>query len=873
MPLFGQQKDWPATVAQWRTALDAGTLSPKMIIRGCAQRQAELIREPVPVQADFQTLWGHALCDAGGKASLLEARKKYETALQLRAGYFGALSKEAAFSHVNLANALYALSDTAAAEAHYTTALRLHIRPSGDTAASCLSVLRNLARLYHAQGRYEAADSCLQRGLILAQDTFGPTDARLFPFLEAGAETKSALGQTREALTLLQRAYPLREAFGPATVAWHLLRLATALEENAETRQATLTVHRALGAFESLPNTFAKQRGRIYSALLLAKIAVREDRLLPDGHDWYGRALAWSRPLDKRDALHWEVRKQYAATLIAEGQAGKARTLLREAPPFSGDTRRQTEWLLLAARSDLLLKKDKTALENAQKAVALAGVSPSLLRLEALGLLISAHRCYATAAPQPQAEWQTVLQLGNLAADCLDQLRFRYRALFTRNPVQNAWREVCAGAVEAALQTGDTLLAFQWAERVRSDGAFPRENMDTRPGQEATGQVRVSYLLHDRDLFIFTHRAATLRATHTTVVPAALQATIRDFFYDCSVMPSQWGSQKDGMSRRLCDHAEQLYALLLRDVLQPGDHSLTIVPDSWLCFLPFEALLTERVEHAGQFHKHPWLLHRCAVRYLYSARPAGGNAASGPPATKVFWGLAPSFGGHDRNLPPLPGSAAEVEALGNMVPGARVTIGTAATSASFLAEAGQYRILHLSTHGMADSDYPAYSALFFSDSSSRQDRLYAADIANMSLPGTQMVVLSACQTRFGLLSEGEGLLSLAYAFQKAGAASFAASLWNVSDKKGAFLQQFFYRHLLRGLSKSDALRAARMHYLAQASRETGHPFYWAGLQIYGEDTALFQTGRSCGFLVLCCLLIAALIAGLWKFRRPARHGK
>jgi len=307
--------------------------------------------------------------------------------------------------------------------------------------------------------------------------------------------------------------------------------------------------------------------------------------------------------------------------------------------------------------------------------------------------------------------------------------------------------------------------------------------------------------------------------------------------------------------------------------LQPGDHSLTIVPDSWLCFLPFEALLTDRVEHAGQFHEHPWLLHRCAVRYLYSARPAAGSAASAPPAAKVFWGLAPSFQGNEQNLPPLPGSAAEVEALGNMIPGARITIGSAATSASFLAEAGQYRILHLSTRGMADSDCPAYSALFFSDSADRQDRLYAADIANMSLSGTQMVVLSACQTRFGLLSEGEGLLSLAYAFQKAGAASFAASLWNVSDKKGAFLQQFFYTQLLRGLSKSDALRAARMHYLTQASRETGHPFYWAGLQIYGEDTALFQTGRSRGFLVLCCLLTAALIAGWWRFRRPARHGK
>ena len=84
--------------------------------------------------------------------------------------------------------------------------------------------------------------------------------------------------------------------------------------------------------------------------------------------------------------------------------------------------------------------------------------------------------------------------------------------------------------------------------------------------------------------------------------------------------------------------------------------------------------------------------------------------------------------------------------------------------------------------------------------------LTAEDVSGMQLLGTELVVLSACDTGRGEVEIGEGVLGLRRAFVVAGAQTLVMSLWKVSDLATAILMEQFYIHLLHGPGRAQALR-------------------------------------------------------------------
>lgn len=113
----------------------------------------------------------------------------------------------------------------------------------------------------------------------------------------------------------------------------------------------------------------------------------------------------------------------------------------------------------------------------------------------------------------------------------------------------------------------------------------------------------------------------------------------------------------------------------------------------------------------------------------------------------------------------------------------------------------------------------------------------AEKILGLRLQGTEMVVLSACETSLGEVKSGEGVFGLRRVFTQAGAQSLVMSMWSVPDRETQELMTAFYGNLLSGkMSRSQALRAAvrQQKQTVQGRYGWANPFFWAAFVFLGE---------------------------------------
>jgi CHAT domain-containing protein len=112
--------------------------------------------------------------------------------------------------------------------------------------------------------------------------------------------------------------------------------------------------------------------------------------------------------------------------------------------------------------------------------------------------------------------------------------------------------------------------------------------------------------------------------------------------------------------------------------------------------------------------------------------------------------------------------------------------------------------------------------------------LTAEDVTGMDLLDTELVVLSACDTGLGEVRRGEGVFGLRRAFQLAGARTLVMSLWKVPDEQTRELMVEFYRHLLAGAGRAEALRQAQLTMKARYA----DPFFWGAFICQGDPEPL-----------------------------------
>ncbi len=151
----------------------------------------------------------------------------------------------------------------------------------------------------------------------------------------------------------------------------------------------------------------------------------------------------------------------------------------------------------------------------------------------------------------------------------------------------------------------------------------------------------------------------------------------------------------------------------------------------------------------------------------------------------------------------------------------------------------QYQIIHLATHGFADTEHPESSFILLSlvDQEGNYENGYLTlnDIFNLDLQAN-LVVLSACQTGVGKLIKGEGLVGLTRGFMYAGTPRVLVSLWSINDQSTSELMVKFYQKMLKEkLTPVAALRAAQLEMWQQGDwQKWKSPYYWAAFTMQGD---------------------------------------
>ncbi len=396
------------------------------------------------------------------------------------------------------------------------------------------------------------------------------------------------------------------------------------------------------------------------------------------------------------------------------------------------------------------------------------------------------------------------------------------------------------------------LAAVQYPEPLDLAGA--RAELDP-------GTVLLAYSLGDKESYLLV----VTPAQGLRVVPLGVaEEELRDRVHRVRLLVE---AVERGVTVTASEAMRERCRELYRVLVAPAEAEIStasrilVMPDGPLDLLPFAALVRDVAgdEERGWQYLVEWRpLHQVVSTTVYAElrreRPRQETTADlvafgdplYPSADQSAEANDPVVRGA-LNLEPLPGTRVEVQAIAApYAERAQAFLGAEATEERVKALGPGVRALHLAAHGIVDERFPLSSAVALTirrDPAVGEDNglLQAWEIFERVRLGSDLVVLSACQSAIGKEVAGEGLVGLTRAFQYAGARAVLASLWSVADVSTAELMKRFYAYRKAGDSTDIALQDAQLDLIrgpiavgegeAKVEHDLSHPFHWAAFQL------------------------------------------
>ena len=778
------------------------------------------------------------LYSAQGRYS--EAEALYNEMRSLAARLSGIQSTDYALALTNLASNCRKQGRYTEAEHLYLEAKNIRSALLGIDHPLYATTLNNLANIYDEQGRFSEAEQLFTEVARIRLRVFGAEHPEYIHALVNLSNTYWSQKRYSQAEEGYRRALSLYRQIGLEgspefmTTATNLAAVCGALGRLAEAESLYIVI--ALSRKESLGEAHPNYLGTLSD---LAGVWARQGRH-PEAESLYAQILpAQQRALGPLHPHYLGTLRDFAGLYASQARYEKSDSLWQELVRGIFERLRQELPALPAAHRQKLLENIvEEGLQDFQRYVALRNeANPALLELgyraarnlkglilssvEGMRYLVERQSRQDTTLPLLYARWQEVLE--QYAFFTFQGLQREADSL--REEASNLERQLIVRLPEIARYFPD----------LEREALFP----PLQRHEALIEVVRLPSTSTDSILYLYYcllpqkkgHRLhLQVYATHPSWELQALTA------YEIASSPA---AELSGAAYRLLwAHIDSLLPRNLR--------TLYFAPDGVYYRINIATLYdTKRKGFLGD---------KVIIRYIASSRrlllpsfrvSSSKSAVLGNPD---FYGQsvgvpqdaavrsARFFAGR---IPSLPGAEEEAKLIAPLLHTEPV-IGEAATE-SYLKSLRSPYILHIATHGyfIGEERDPMLAGGLLLAQAGVWDSLYAPfgvedgrltaqEASTLNLLGTELVVLSACETALGKI-KGEELYGLQRGFLEAGARRVMAALWPVDDTATRELMETFYRRWQANpkLTVEEAFTAA----LRDLRKKYPHPYYWGAFVV------------------------------------------
>lgn len=732
-------------------------------------------------------------------------------------------------------------------------ALEIREKVLGKEHPSVAQSLNNLASLYQNQGSYEKAEPLLVRSLAIREKVHGKEHPDVASSLNNLAALYYAQGSYQKAEPLYLRSLAIREKLlgkEHPDVATSLNNLAELYRVEGSYQKAEPLYVRSLAILEKV---LGKEHPSVATTLNNLATLYQAQNDITRATDYFRRGLAiGEHNLDLIFAVGSEQRKQDYAKTFTKSTDGIISLSLEKAANNPAVARLALTTVL--RRKGLVLDAVADSIQTLRSQLA---DKPETKKLfddwlnvnQQLSTLV-----YRGQGKQSPAEYKAQFQQLETEKERLEEAISSKSAEF-----RTATQPVELAAIQTTIPKDAALV-----EIVR----YKPFNAKAKQAEQWWGKPR--------------YAAAVLRSSgEPKWVDLGDAATIDNSIASLRKVlaknPNKGVNVAPTVVNKPTQSLEQLSRILDEQVMAPirpllgSARHLLLSPDGQLTLIPFEALKDEQ---------NKYLIQRYAFSYLTSGRdllrfqlPA--NSRSNP---VVFANIdydqqeiatASAVRGSENRrsadlaslqFPSLDNTLEEANKIKGIFLDTKIISGKQATEA-VIKQLQAPSILHLATHGFFVPDQQdnvetrLIASLHLENpllrsglalaginnrtkalSNTNDGVLTALEVAGLNLRGTQLVVLSACETGLGDVKVGDGLYGLRRALVIAGSQSQVLSLWIVDDAGTKDLMVKYYQNLKAGKGRHSALREAQMQLLKTPGYE--HPYYWASFVPSGDWSAL-----------------------------------